>query len=324
MSVALINPITRRELQETVTGLEDQDGTVFPLEKGVYQMVPGHNYTDSFGFQWKLFKSLQLDKHSKLDLTKDRFFAATGWNQEELKGQSILEAGCGAGRFTQVVLDNTQAELYSFDYSESVDANFENNGPNPRLHLFQADIYHMPFELNSFDKVFCFGVLQFTPDFKKALGCLAEVVKPGGEIVVDFFPVRGFWTKIHAKYILRPFTSKMDHNKLLRLIEKNVVWLISLSRFFDKIKIGGLLNRFLPVCDFKNTIPDGLSRDTFRHWVILDTFNMLSPRYDNPQAISTVCRWMKEFGLMNVIGEVKSYGKRNQVTVVKGVKPQNP
>jgi len=34
-------------------------------------------------------------------------------------------------------------------------------------HLFQASIYELPFAPRQFDKVFCFGVLQHTPDFKK-------------------------------------------------------------------------------------------------------------------------------------------------------------
>jgi len=42
----------------------------------------------------------------------------------------------------------------------------------------------MPFPNNSFDKVFCFGVLQHTPDFDASIKVLIEKAKPGGEIVV--------------------------------------------------------------------------------------------------------------------------------------------
>ncbi|RZL40985.1 MAG: class I SAM-dependent methyltransferase, partial [Pedobacter sp.] len=93
---------------------------------------------------------------------------------------------------------------------------------SPRLKIFQASIYELPFEKESFDKVFCFGVLQHTPDFNKSVQCLIEMVKPGGELVVDFYPIKGWWTKIHAKYFLRPITKRMDQKKLLKLIENNV------------------------------------------------------------------------------------------------------
>jgi SAM-dependent methyltransferase len=116
-----------------------------------------------------------------------------------------LEVGSGAGRFTQIVLDYTKANLYSIDYSDAVSANYRNNAHHgDRLHLFQASIYEMPFPDNSFDKVFCFGVLQHTPDFKKSVKSLIDKAKPGGEIAVDFYPIKGWYTKINAKYICDP------------------------------------------------------------------------------------------------------------------------
>src|SRR5205085_11123093 len=133
-----------------------------------------------------------------------------------------LEVGSGAGRFTQVVLDYTKANLYSLDYSEAVEANADNNGPHPRLKLFQASIYEMPFADNSFDKVFCFGVLQHTPDIRKSIQCLYTKLKPGGELIIDFYPYNGFWTKLHAKYIFRPFLKKKKNADLLSLIDKHV------------------------------------------------------------------------------------------------------
>jgi ubiquinone/menaquinone biosynthesis C-methylase UbiE len=155
-----------------------------------------------------------------------------------MRGENILEVGSGAGRFTQVILDFTEANLYSVDYSAAVEANFRNNGPHPRLKLFQANIYELPFEKESFDRVFCFGTLQHTPDVRKSVSCLIDMVKPGGEVVVDFYPLKGFWTKLHAKYLFRPFTKKMDHNKLISLISRHIDWMIAASRLSVRLKIG--------------------------------------------------------------------------------------
>ncbi|MEI2748908.1 MAG: methyltransferase domain-containing protein [Ferruginibacter sp.] len=57
----------------------------------------------------------------------------------------MLEVGSGAGRFTQIALDHTKANLYSVDYSNAVEANYKNNGPNQRLKLYQASVYELPF-----------------------------------------------------------------------------------------------------------------------------------------------------------------------------------
>lgn len=318
-NIQLVNPFTNAVLAVTVEGLKDSEGNVFPFTGGAYRIAGNDNYTDNFGFQWNKFTRTQIDRESANSTqSKTRFFAQTNWDKENLSGKNILEVGCGAGRFSQVVLDYTQGNLYSVDYSNAVEANYKNNGHyGDRLKLFQASIYELPFEKGCFDKVFCFGVLQHTPDVKKSVECLAEMVKPGGELVVDFYPIRGWWTKLHAKYIFRPFTKKMSHEKLLKKIENNIDWLIKASNFFNKIRVGRIVNRFLPICDIKTTLPPGLSKKELREWCILDTFDMFSPEYDQPQKIKTVEGWFKEMGLKKIgAGYVKF--DNNAAAVVRG------
>ena len=189
MTVQLINPFNHQSLIIEQDKLRDPDQNEFPKINGVYRIAQDINYTQNFGFQWNKFDKTQIDNFSHNDQSQERFFACTGWDQLNLEGENILEVGSGAGRFSQVVLDHTQANLYSVDYSNAVEANFRNNGHHgDRLKLFQASIYELPFESESFDRVFCFGVLQHTPDFKKSVGSLVEMVKKGGELVVDFLP----------------------------------------------------------------------------------------------------------------------------------------
>jgi 16S rRNA A1518/A1519 N6-dimethyltransferase RsmA/KsgA/DIM1 with predicted DNA glycosylase/AP lyase activity len=51
-----------------------------------------------------------------------------------LLGEIVLEVGSGAGRFTEIIL-KTGATLFSCDYSDAVEANFENNGSDSNLPL---------------------------------------------------------------------------------------------------------------------------------------------------------------------------------------------
>jgi 2-polyprenyl-3-methyl-5-hydroxy-6-metoxy-1,4-benzoquinol methylase len=320
MSIVLINPHNQQILKQTKDGWSDSAGNTFPIVNQIGRFVSSDNYTSNFGFQWNKFADTQVDRfHRGLSQSSERFFAVTNWRKEDLTGKKILEVGSGAGRFSQIILSQTNADLYSVDYSNAVDANFANNGPHQRLKLFQASIYEMPFAPGQFDKVICFGVLQHTPNVKQSVKCLVNAVKPGGELIVDFYPIRGWYTKVHAKYIFRPFTRRMDHRKLLSKIENNADRLIALYNFFDKIKLGKIVNRFLPICDIKNTLPIGLSKAALREWVILDTFDMFSPAYDQPQRLTTVINWFKEFGLRDVMGHTVRFGN-NSVTVVKGKK----
>ncbi len=318
MPVQLINPFSGEPLQISEAGLSGINHT-FPFTKGAFRVVEDQkNYTDNFGFQWNKFAATQIDKANAGSLSYKRFMAATGWDKQDLEGVNMLEVGSGAGRFTQIVLDHTKADLYSVDYSNAVEANYKNNGPNERLHLFQASIYDLPFAPAQFDKVFCFGVLQHTPDVEKSVASLIKMAKPGAEVVVDFYPINGWWTKLHAKYIFRPFTKNMDQQTLYNRIEKNADLLIKSYRVAAKIG-GNALTRFVPVCDINGTLPSDVSPDVLKEMVILDTFDMFSPQYDQPQKISTVVNWFKKYGMENVSGEMVVYDQF-KAAVVKGVK----
>ncbi len=321
--VQLINPFNGSPLVKDGDRYLDQAGSSFPIIRGVPRFVTESNYTDSFGFQWNKFQKTQIDKETpgQLDYSKERFFTVTGWDKEDLSGKDMLEAGSGAGRFSQIVLDFTKANLYSIDYSDAVSANFRNNGNHgDRFKLFQASIYDMPFPDSSFDKVFCLGVLQHTPDFKKSVKALIDKAKPGAEIVVDFYPIKGWWTKIHAKYIFRPITKRWSHEKLLRRIEKNAGWMMKLYKFNQKIGLGRVFNRFIPIVDITGTLPPNLSKKELKEWVILDTFDMFSPEHDHPQRISTVKKWFEEAGAKVTFADFIIFGNNYSSAIVKGIK----
>src|SRR6476619_51899 len=163
MLVQLQNPFNKKLLHVSQGGLSEENAeNVFPLRNGAYRIAETTNYTENFGYQWKKFAETQVDKSSKLNISKDRLFAETNWDKEDLAGKNILEVGSGAGRFSQIILDYTKGNLYSIDYSNAVEVNYKNNGFHnmDRFHLFQASIYEMPFANAQFDKVICIGVLQ--------------------------------------------------------------------------------------------------------------------------------------------------------------------
>jgi 2-polyprenyl-3-methyl-5-hydroxy-6-metoxy-1,4-benzoquinol methylase len=298
--IEIIDPVTKQSLKENTSGLTNSEGKiVYALSEGAYRLVSNDNYTSNFGLEWNAFQKTQIDKFSGNTVSEDRFFAQTQWTKNALEGQTILEVGSGAGRFSQIILDHTKAVLYSVDYSNAVEANYRNNGPHERLKLFQASIYDLPFKKESFDKVICLGVLQHTPDFKASVKALTEMVKPGGELVIDFYPIKNIFTKIHGKYILRPFLKRMKHEHLMSWIRNNVDTLISIYRFNKRIGLG-VLNRFVPICEIDRTLPAGMAPEQLREWIILDTFDMFSPEYDQPQRLSMVAAWVKEFGMVDV------------------------
>jgi SAM-dependent methyltransferase len=322
MNIPIINPRNLLPLQLKDGKLGDSEGNSFPLIGGVARIANLDNYTNNFGFQWNKFDKTQLDRElDGLVLSRERFFASTAWEVDDLIEKDVLEVGSGAGRFSKVVLENSEAELYSVDYSDAVSSNFKNNGhiAPDRFHLFQASIYEMPFPDDAFDKVFCFGVLQHTPNFESAVQALISKAKPGGEVVVDFYPLNGWWTKFHAKYLLRPWTKRMSHERLFRIIEKNAGWLIWLSRSLNGMGLG-ILTRALPLVDLRTMPRESLSDDQFRDWVVLDTFDMFSPEYDHPRRIKDVAAMFGSFGAKVTFAGFVEYSGGYTAAVVRGIK----
>jgi SAM-dependent methyltransferase len=270
-----------------------QCGSSYKIRAGVPRFIPDESYAGSFGFQWNKFRRTQLDSFTNMPLSASRLFEVTQWPRD-LSGQRVLEAGSGAGRFSEVLL-GTGALLFSFDLSNAVTANYQNNGHAPNFNLFQASIYDIPLERGSFDKVMCLGVLQHTPDPERSFRELVSFVKPGGEIAIDVYA--GNWlTMLSWKYILRPITTRMRQETLFRAVEIAVRWLLKPAIWARKF--GGRAGaRLFPILQYSHW---GLPLELNRDWAILDTFDMYSPAHDHPKTIPEVRRWFESAGLTDI------------------------
>jgi SAM-dependent methyltransferase len=261
----------------------------YPVRNGIPRFVPAENYARSFGFQWNQHRSTQLDSHTGLTLTKDRIVAATHW-PDCLDDQTILEAGSGAGRFTEIIAA-TGADLYTFDLSDAVDANRSNNSRFENVRFSQADMFALPFRPASFDEVICLGVIQHTPDPHHAFRALAAQVRPRGHLTIDCYP-KTVRAMVSWKYLLRPLTKRMPKDRLYRLIERWGPPLIPASIFLRRL-FGSAGPRLLPILQYDHW---GVRGELNRQWCILDTFDMYSPLYDHPQTLKTVRRWYEDAG----------------------------
>jgi len=103
-------------------------------------------------------------------------------------GNLVLEAGCGVGAQTIVLARNSpNAKFTAVDLSEeslrAANERVSSQGfTNVTFH--RSDIFHLPYEDDSFDHLFLCFVLEHLPDPVEALLCLRRVLKPGGTITV--------------------------------------------------------------------------------------------------------------------------------------------
>jgi SAM-dependent methyltransferase len=278
-------------------------GARYPIRNYIPRFVPDDGYAANFGKQWNRYRLVQLDSANDFALTEDRFYRGTEWTREELDGQCVLEVGSGAGRFTQILLQ-ANARVFSGDYSSAVDANWKSNGPHPNLNVFQGDIFRLPVRRGMFDKVFCYGVLQHTPDVKRAFMSLVPFLKPGGKIAIDVYSKVKWPSAWNAKYLWRPLTTRMRHETLFKVVEWYVPrWLRADQWLRQRIpgRVMRYVNGIVPCNDYRGAEwARTMTDDQLEAWSVLDTFDALSPKFDSPQDALTVTAWFEEAGLSNV------------------------
>jgi SAM-dependent methyltransferase len=291
---------SKREGDEIVSGSLRCRGcdTSQPIVDGIPRFVPPENYAGSFGFQWLRFGHLQVDRVSGRRLSHERFFLETGLRPENLVGRRVLEVGCGGGRFSEVVLE-TGAELFAVDMSAAVEKNREIHRGHPRLQLAQASLFELPFAPASFDLVFCFGVLQHTPSPERSFHALAPFVASGGRLAVDVYAAHPKQT-LHWKYLFRPVTRRLPEATLLRGIEVWVPALLPLHKRLRAIpKVGRPLSRLIPVMAHEGILGQ-VAPEQEVDWVVLETLDALSPRYDRPRSRRALERWFREAGFVDL------------------------
>lgn len=269
----------------------------YPIINCVPRFVHTENYAENFGFQWNKFARTQLDTYSGYLISRERFFRTTDWKPEDMQGKSVLDVGCGAGRFAEVAL-STGANVVALDYSNAVDACWKNLRQHSNLVVVQGDIYRMPFKPWHFDFVYCLGVLQHTPNVRKAFMALLDQLKQGGKLVVDVYP-KFFLNILWPKYWLRPLTKRIPQESLFRIVVALVRYLLPVSLAIGRVPlIGRKLRYLIPVANYEGIYP--LSKEQLKEWAVMDTFDMLSPTYDQPQSLEMLTGWFKSSGLQNI------------------------
>lgn len=153
--------------------LECREGHTWKIVDSIPRLVEGENHSSAaFGLQWRTFRKTQLDSYTGVPLSYERGRCCLGESvYKSLHGSDpyrVLEAGCGAGRFTEILLKAPHAHVFSVDSSDAVDANQLNFPQNDRHRIFQADVVKLPFSPYQFDLVFCSARLN-TPLLRRRL-----------------------------------------------------------------------------------------------------------------------------------------------------------
>jgi len=280
--------------------LISSDGrTEYPIINGIPRFVSKEFYAGSFGYEWRKWPRVQFESENMggpmEGHTTRMFKVITGLREEELKDKMVIEFGCGPGRFLDVVR-RWNGIAVGIDMSIAVESARENFRDDENVFIVQGDILNPPFKKNVFDFGYTIGVLHHTPDPKKGLKKLSEIVKSKGQIACCVYHKKGFYdyfsvflfrqvNKLNSLVIGKRFATKIS----LAYAYFAAYVLYFVLKLMRKIPLLGrpitsLIEKYLLV---NLELPD-------IRWRILDVFDAITPSYASTHTAAEVRQWFMD------------------------------
>lgn len=296
--IYFVSPKSGDKLVMSGNALISKSNENYPIITGIPRFVDSRNYAASFGLEWKLHAKTQLDSYTKTNISRNRLEGCLGFPIKELNGKTVFEAGCGAGRFTELMV-NAGAFVHSIDLSEAVEVNFENIGRRNNYVIAQASLLAPPFPKESFDFAICLGVIQHTPSPEKSIEALWKMVKPGGQLIIDHYTWDiSYLTKLSTLYRvffknISPKRAKIALDKLVDIFFP-VHWAI---RKYRPAQI--LLSRISPCLVYFDAYKE-LTKEQHYQFCRLDTFDHLTDRFKHMRTKNQIHKCLKLLGAKDI------------------------
>jgi SAM-dependent methyltransferase/uncharacterized protein YbaR (Trm112 family) len=176
---------------------------------------------ESFGLQWREY---QYDDKTwfkdDVALRQGEFLQSIDAAAEQLRGATVLDAGCGNGKLTATIAAYG-AEVVGMDLSRSVERANVNRASLAGsralfVHFVQGNVMEPPFRRGAFDYVHSSGVLHHTPDTERAFRSILPLARHPGKVYVQLYRRREPWVGVPNR-LLRAFTSRLPPGLLYYL-----------------------------------------------------------------------------------------------------------
>lgn len=256
-------------------------GATYVRQGGVLRFVPSDSYTKSFSYQWKQ-RTPQYFGAEALAGT-ERSLRKLHITPELVKDRVVLDAGCGMGRFSEV-LSRWGAQCVAVDLSEAIDVAHSHFHDRNNILFLQADVTNLPFPPGTFDVILAWGVLHHTASTERAFKAVARHLKPGGTMGIFVYGknkgVRRRMINLY-RHVTRHMPKRFLYGLCLLAGPLHYVYKVPL--------LGHVLRELLPI-----------SRQDTARARIIETFDTYSPYYAWEHTFPEVQRWFIESGMTDV------------------------
>ena len=149
---------------------------------------------------------MKFQKSARLSESLETFF----------KGKTVLDMGCGMGRFSYMTAKLGAELLISVDYSRNALRLARQQTGNPENICFiRANVMSLPLK-PIFDYTFSMGVLHHTPDTRVSFDKMVSLVKDGGYASIYVYK----WGSLpRIQWYLRPYTLKMKEETVEKICD---------------------------------------------------------------------------------------------------------
>jgi SAM-dependent methyltransferase len=200
-----------------IGGADDAPGAPMRLAINNARTVTGEHYG-------RLFE--RFSKTSFWDEPRQLLSARLGRNAlltSQYVGKSVLDAGCGGGRYTIAWRLLGASRAVGIDASYVAIADATRRVPENGLEgvgFLQGDVLKLPCKDSTFDVVFSNGVLHHSTDWRAGIGELLRVLKPGGLGWVYLIENPGglFWDLIELLRVVTRDDEASDLQRSLRIL----------------------------------------------------------------------------------------------------------
>jgi 2-polyprenyl-3-methyl-5-hydroxy-6-metoxy-1,4-benzoquinol methylase len=211
----------------------------------------------------------------------DAWLADVQLPREYFKGRTVLDVGCGSGRWTYAMA-SLGARVVAVDFTDAaVEVTRDVTRGLDEVDVIQASLFHLPFQAEQFDFVVSWGVLHHTFDTAAAFRAISPLVRPGGMLYIMVYerrsPLKVVGTEL-LRMVLRRLSPEVRYRACGRLVIKNR-FLFQLLRGFVEC---------IPVCKLSETLDAETAQFGLYDWY--------SPRYNRLHSVEEVRGWFREAG----------------------------
>ncbi|MGH2704397.1 MAG: class I SAM-dependent methyltransferase [Actinomycetota bacterium] len=176
-------PNCRSEISDEDGGLRCREGHALPLVDGYIDasgLPPdeaSRRTLERFGYEWTTFDCIQPEDH---EFWSNYFDDVP---PESLVGRIGVDVGCGKGRYAYFTAPLLRA-LVALDGSSAVTAAAKNLAEFENVVVVRADLRQAPLAGETFDFVYCLGVLHHLPDPREGFRSLVGLLARGGRLLI--------------------------------------------------------------------------------------------------------------------------------------------